>query len=255
MRDEARHEASQALLTLADLTPSATAATDARGVIPLEWFRWLPLSAQSLLVAEETGPPAPLPTGLAPQRAFVEGLDQRTERPRVTIERDLGEQLAVIDQLRVGEHTLRVGWLFVAGRVKDADGRTARVFQPLLTRPMRIVPDPDRRRSVVQPAGDVAAHPAIGRGPARDRFETEVHTGGEDLASRDEVAIAPAVLASMTTLTGYAQRLATAAGFAVSGCVAAGEGPEALMRRDDLVVVVGSAIYAARPTSGTTTAA
>src|SRR5689334_14505013 len=103
MRDEARHQASQALLTLADLTPSAAAATDTRGTIPLEWFRWLPLSAQSLLDAAETGPPAPPSRkGLPQQRpAMVAGLDQHPDPHRVTIEREVGEQLAVVDQLRV----------------------------------------------------------------------------------------------------------------------------------------------------------
>src|SRR5690349_9982289 len=118
MRDAARHQASQALLSLADLTPSAAAATDTRAVIPLEWFRWLPPHARSLLDAAETGPPAPpvgalvLNQGKPPR---IAGLDQQPEPQRVTIEREVGEQLAVVDQLRVGEHTLRTGWLFVAG--------------------------------------------------------------------------------------------------------------------------------------------
>src|SRR3954453_16578097 len=104
MRDEARHQASQALLTLADLTPAAAAASDARGAIPLERFRWLPLNARSLLGASASGPPAPaLPSVHRADLPRIEGLDQRPEPGRVLIERAVGEQLAVIDQLRVGE--------------------------------------------------------------------------------------------------------------------------------------------------------
>jgi hypothetical protein len=264
MRDEARHQASQALLTLADLTPAAAAATDARGVIPLEWFRWLPFSARSLLDAAESGPPARVPSlglnsitlkPLIGNRMLVPGLEKVSEAPSVTIERDVGEQLAVVDQLRVGEHTLRTGWLFVAGRVVGADGRKSRVFQPLVTRPVRVYPDVDRARSVVRPAGDIEVHPGVTPGEARDRFELEMARRPPGIGALNETTVPGPVLAATAAFSDLAVRLAEAAGFEVSGCVPAGDDPEELMRRDGLVVVAGSAIFAARPTGGTSTAA
>ena len=246
MRDEARQQASQALLTLADLTPSAAPAASNRGTIPLDWFRWLPLRSVALFSSPEHGPVVQAGR-IAGRQVFEEQLGPAPG----TIDRDLGDRLSSIDQLRAGERTLRVGWLFVAGRVVR-DGRTARVFQPLVTRPVRVRRGLGARHAVLDPAGDVEVHPGVADPVERARFEATLQLGGGGLDQVDAVSVPPATIARLPELRAYAVDLARAAGFAVSGAVAATAAPDELLRQDDLVVVIGSGVYTARPTEGTT---
>lgn len=107
------------LFTLADLAPSAEGRT-ASAAIPTEWFRWLPLEAVRLFVP----PPGEGGSRLQTIRRVPVATDQR--EIYVSIDRRLGERLAAVDQLRPAQRSLRVGWLFVAGRtVEEAAARGA----------------------------------------------------------------------------------------------------------------------------------
>jgi hypothetical protein len=72
----------------------------------------------------------------------------------VSIDRAFGERLAAVDQIRAEQRSLRVGWLFVAGRTKTDDGRTRRVFHPLVTVPVRVQRLPAFGGTNLLPAGD-----------------------------------------------------------------------------------------------------
>jgi hypothetical protein len=129
----------QVLNALADLAPSAEPRSTSL-VIPTEWFRWLPLAAVRLfLPAAEPARPGPRTISVlagAPDQGLRE----------VPIDRRFGSRLAAVDQLRPTQRSLRAGWLFVAGRVVAGDGRSRRVFHPLVTVPVRCGPAVDDDR-------------------------------------------------------------------------------------------------------------
>jgi hypothetical protein len=71
------------------------------------------------------------------------------------IDRRIGERLAAVDRIRPDHQSVRVGWLFVAGRRPLPDGRMQRVLHPLLSAPVRV-----HRPPVM---GDTTLTIAIGR--------------------------------------------------------------------------------------------
>src|SRR5687768_15748835 len=107
------------LRALADLSPAAEAGTPSL-TVPTEWFHWLPMYAVRLFwrlenMAESTPPPLPIP-----------------------MDRDLADRLWAVDEVRPEERNLRLGFLFLAGRTKDAEGKARRVLRPLVTMPVRV---------------------------------------------------------------------------------------------------------------------
>jgi hypothetical protein len=228
---DAADEMRAVLQVLADLGPSAE-QREAGLAIPLEWFRWLPADASRMVQ-----PP-------------VADLSGTASKLRVTaVDRRFGERLAAVDQVRAGERSLRIGWLFVAGRTELPDGRRRRVFHPLVTVPVRVT------RTFVganllavgdAEVSDLVADPAL-----RDRFEQHVEYGGGGLEGAREPAIPEPLLRKLTRLQAFARELAAAAGLPATRVVSATGGPQSYLRADELVIVAGAAVYAVHEMSRT----
>ena len=217
------------LACLADLAPVADAPPSGR-VVPLEWFRWLPLAATTLIGPEYDD----LQTG----GAVV---------PTTAIDRGLGERLAAIDRLR-GAGSVRAGWLWVAGRETTANGKHRRVFHPLVTVPVR----PTSHRLVggsLAKAGDAELSPLVTDPAARRRLDDHLEWGGGALGGPD-VGADPALLPRLLRLTHFATELAAAAGLAVDRVVPGGGAPDDLMREDGLVCAVGMGVFVLEETGG-----
>ncbi len=152
-------QASAVLGALADLAPASDQRSSAL-VIPTEWFRWLPLSSLRLGPSHGQIDPYLL------QRLQAVNTPEMRAFP---IDRKFGERLAAIDQLRAGQRPLRVGWLFVAGRSVGEEGRSRRVFHPLVTIPVRVV----RQPAVHTISTDCSRG---GRSPAEAHRRPQAHT-------------------------------------------------------------------------------
>ena len=147
-------QARRVLLALADLSPSAEQSAGGL-VVPTDWFRWL--SARSIRIFDN------------PPWARQAAAHELTYLPfAADVDRRFAEQLAAVDRLRGEGTTLQVGWLWVAGRLPDEDGKRRRVLHPLMT--MRVVVHRELGGpTALRPIGDVAGD-AARRGPgARER--------------------------------------------------------------------------------------
>lgn len=109
-------QARQVLLALADLAPSAQQRSGSL-TVPTEWFRWLGVESLRLFAPEPFAGPS-RPAYQQPGLCYAD------------VERRFAEQLAAVDQLRPGQRSLRVGWLFVAGTMRTEDGRSRRCSIP-----------------------------------------------------------------------------------------------------------------------------
>lgn len=157
-----------------------------------------------------------------------------------TVDKGFGERLAAVDQIRPGAHSIRIGWLFLAGRAPADDGRTRRVFHPLVSVPVRVDRTPGFGGARLVPVGDAEITPLA---DAATHVGVIPHGQGR-LGRLATPVISDDVLAQLGTERSFAQRIARAAGFEVSEMVAATEGPDALLRADGLRIVAGVAVYA-----------
>jgi hypothetical protein len=187
--------ARRALLALADVTPSAEQRTAGLSV-PTEWFTWL--SAGSVRIFWPTS------------EALAGG--DAAELRYANVDRAFGERLASVDQLRPEQRSLRVGWLFVAGRVEDGSGRFRRVFHPLVTLPVRVERPLGWGPARLVPAGDVEVSDLVSEPHERHRLEDSIQTGGGALGDIADAAIPPALLARLHRLHEFARAAAAAAG-------------------------------------------
>ena len=235
--------AQRVLLTLADLAPSAEGRTTSTA-IPTEWFRWLPLQAVRLFV-----PPGEGGSRLQAIRRVPVAPDQR--EIYVSIDRRLGERLAAVDQLRPAQRSLRVGWLFVAGGTVEDGGRSRRVFHPLVTVPVRVERLAGTR---LVPEGDVEVSDLIADRRVRETLEHGVEMGGGALEGMATVDVASSLLARLSRLQQFAHSAAAAAHLPASQLVPVRGGPDDLMRREGLVIVAGTGVYAVHQTGGTSRA-
>lgn len=244
MADTRRDEAARILQALADLAPSGEAAST-RLRIPTEWFRWLDVGAVGLfasgLVFQE---PPGSPIEAVRRMTDVEQLPVRT----AVVDRAFGERLAAVDQLRPEQRSLRVGWLFVAGRTAAEDGRSRRVFHPLVTVPVRVDRRPGFGGARLVPAGDVELTELVADRDQRNRLESEVQCGGGALDGLSGAAIPTALLGRLDGLRRFARAVASAARLPASRLVPANAGPDTLLRGDGLVIVAGVGVYAAHET-------
>ncbi len=235
--DEATTAAASArevLLALADLTPSAEQRSAGLSV-PTEWFRWLPLRSVVLF---------------APGDPDFAGTWQHEAARMALVDRRFGERLAAVDQVRPEHRSLRVGWLFVAGAVPAGDGRTRRVFHPLVTMPVRVERPPAFGEARLAPAGDVEITDLIGDGKAREELEASLEVGGGALDGMAGVAVPADLLRRLPRLQRFARDLASAAGLPTKRVVPADRGPDELARSSRLVVVAGVGVYAVHETGG-----
>jgi AAA domain len=231
------------LRVLADLAPSTE--QHATGLsVPTDWFRWLPIYAVHLFQE--------LSRSTDPAKVFLAAAGQ--DLRAVSIDRPYGDQLAAIDQVRGEAPSLRVGWLFVAGRMTTEEGRTRRVFHPLVTVPVRVVRSAAPLGAHLVPAGDPQVSPLVTDSDLRHQLEDTIEIGGGALSYRT-VAIAPALLARLGRLRHYARSVASAAGLPAGKIVAAEDEPDRYMRSDGLVIVAGVGVYANREVGETSQAA
>lgn len=254
MPDEPTDQVHAALVALADLCPSREDPAQ-RGSIPLDWFRWLPVACAGVL---SNGTPYYGGEIPGPRDKFLASLAANSPPPPViSIDRSLGERLAAIDQLRPGRRSLRLGWLFVAGRTTRTDGRSRKVFWPLVTRPVAVARNIGSVGLV--PAGDVELTRMITDDDVRSDLERRIETGGGGIdagtVGGEGIAISAAWLNRFEHLRHFALAAAAAAGLPAAQLVPAGDGPEELMRRDGLVVVAGVAVFANTQTGGLSHAA
>lgn len=166
----------------------------------------------------------------------------------VSVDRRLGERLAAVDQLRPEQRSLRVGWLFVAGRTVEDGGRSRRVFHPLVTVPVRVKRLAGTR---LVPAGDVEVSDLIADREARETLEHGVEMGGGALDGMTTVEVASSLLVRLSRLRQFARSAAAAAHLPASQLIPASGGPDDLMRREGLVIVAGTGVYAVHETGGT----
>ncbi|MBW3546572.1 MAG: ATP-binding protein [Actinobacteria bacterium] len=226
--------AREVLLALADLTPSAEQRSTGLA-IPTEWFRWLPV--QSVLLFGASDP-------------RLEGTRQHQAVRMAAVDRRFGERLAAVDQIRPERRSLRVGWLFVAGRVVTGEGRSRRVFHPLVTIPVRVERPPAVGDARLVPAGDVEITELVDDSETREQLEMSLEVGGGALDGMTGVAVPAALLGRLHRLRGFAGDLASAAGLPTTEIVPVERGPDDLARSTQLVVVAGVGVYAVHETGG-----
>ncbi len=237
MADGVGSQAASVLQVLADLSPSAQQRSSAL-TIPLDWFRWLPASGVRLFPPEQA---------LAFDR---QGLQVAQGVP---VDRRLGERLAAIDRIRPGEHrSLRVGWLFVAGRRQLGEGRTQRAFHPLVSVPARVAlpRSPVGGSAMIWAAGDVAVSDLVADPARRHELEARFEVGGGALDTLEIPEIPVDLLRRLDLLAAFATRAARAADLEAVGLRPVTAGPEELMRRDGLVTVAGVGIFTAGDVGG-----
>jgi hypothetical protein len=236
------------LATIAALSPSAEGARPA-GSIPLDWFRWLPYDDARVLTDRLRR------SAVGGNRHYWRSSEEsvwqpplRLLAPDIHIDRDLAERLAAVDQVRI-HHALALGWLFVAGPAPAEGDRPRRVFQPIVTAPVKV----DRSaiaRSWLHLTGDVeielVADPER-REALGDRIVDALPASPEPQhASRPSaVPLDPRVIAG-SRMEAFALDAARAAGFDAVRVVPATENPEHYLRGDELVVVAGLAVYATK---------
>lgn len=233
-------DASSVLDVLADLSPSAQQRSSGL-TVPLDWFRWLPINGVRLLLSRQ-GPAFDRPGAQVPAG--------------ISIERSFGERLAAIDRIRPGEQrSLRVGWLFVAGRRPLGDGRMQRVFHPLVTVPVRVVVPPMLGSTGLHAAGDVEVTSLVTDPHRRHQLEASYEVGGGALDTVQRTEIDEVLLRRLDRLRAFAVEASEAAGFEVSGLEPVSAGPDKLLRRKVLTVVAGLGVYTAQDVGGHSAAA
>jgi hypothetical protein len=244
--------AKSVLETLADLSPT----TEGRGqgsTIPLEWFRWLSLGARSVFGLSEWDHVAERsPMGSPNEIWTTPGMRPSPEMFAAEIDADFGERLAAVDELRLEQRSLRVGWLFVAGRAPDGRGGTQSVFQPLVTIPVAAQRTMFRTRLV--PVGDAELTPLITDSETRLRLEEHMEFGSGALLG-DSVTVDDVLLQRLWRLREFAIDAGRAAGFDVNGIVSVTGGPDAMAGAREPRVVAGVAVYALHDAGGLSRAA
>jgi len=241
-----RPTARAVLLALADLTPAAEERTSDL-TVPTEWFRWLPLSGVRLFLPAAT-------TVMGPLTRSVPAATDMGDRSLV-IDGSFGKRLAAVDQLRPARNSLRVGWLFVAGRMQQSSeasrGRSRRVLHPLVRVPVRV----DRvGLTRLVPAGDPEVSPLVTDHQRRRQLEAGIELGGGALDALHDPEVPAWLLQRLPRMREFARAAAGAAGLRAHQVIAAVDGPDALLRRDGLVIVAGAAVYAVHETGGTSRA-
>ncbi len=243
MSASAPDQAQRILLALADLAPSGEQRTVALSV-PTEWFRWLDAASVRLFVPR----PYYEGTGTAAEAIRRFATPEEAAMRFASVDRTFAERLASVDQLRPEQRSLRVGWLFVAGRMKDHSARVRRVLHPLVTVPVRVDRAPGWGPARLRPAGDVEVSELIEDRQERYRLEGQIQLGGGALDGMNDVTIPPALLARLDHLQQFARSVASAARLPASLVVPATDGPEKLMTAKGLVIVAGVGVFATHET-------
>jgi AAA domain len=239
MSEAGAEQARQALLALADLSPSAEQSAGGL-TVPTDWFRWL--SARSVRIFDNPAWARQAAAHEVTYLPYAGDVDQR-----------FADRLAAVDRLRGEGTTLQIGWLWVAGRLPEQDGKRRRVLHPLLTMRVRVHHEIGSR-TVLRPIGDLQVTPLAENPTWRARLEHNVVTAAGAIGRISSPEIPADLLPRLTSMASYARSAARAAGFPATDVIAATAGPEELLRRDDLVIVAGVAVYS-RVDTGTSSRA
>ncbi|MDY7105350.1 MAG: AAA domain-containing protein [Actinomycetota bacterium] len=242
----ASERASRVLRALADLSPSSVQRASAL-TIPTEWFRWLSAKSVDLFIPGPyyEGRPGSVREAVS---QFTEPAPDQTIRV-AALDRQFGERLAAVDQIRPGQRSIRVGWLFLAGRIDDGESRSRRVFLPLVSVPVRVERPMAFGDARLLPAGDVELTDLVTDLEARTRLESKIELGGGALAGTNDPAIPRALLNRLGSLRRFAQDAADAADLPTRRLIPATQNPDRLMRDDSLSIVAGVGVYAAHETA------
>ena len=232
------------LHVLADLSPSGE-DRPAGLTIPTEWFRWLPVSSAWVLAPRART----LGGGAADMDPYVvPGVQPRSAPRAIPIDRDFAARLAAVDQLRPTERSLRIGWLFLAGRIRRPDGGYRRVFHPLVTRPVRVGFRATQGDAALLCVGDPEVTDLVKDPERRAELDQQVEWGGGAFDATHTPEIDRALLRRLHNLHTFARATAEATGFAASDLIPATAGPDSYQQRDGMVVVAGLAVYAVHDT-------
>lgn len=209
------------LRALADLAPGDRTPDDvvdvAAGDQPFLWLG-LDVDASGLFVGQHPQPREPLSVIPKPFPAV----------PRSSPAR----RLQGFDALHREERLLRCGWVFLCGRV-EVDGRPRRICMPLAVRPVRLH-SPALGRFIMQPLGDLEVLGGLGTDPM---------TYDHDFGSMP----APELLDRYPRLRQWVDQVVAAAGYPpIADLLGPQARPEKAKRRDDLVAVLGYAVYVDR---------
>lgn len=218
MNDDASEHITSVLHALAALSPDSTDAAEPLAV-PLAWFRWLEMSAVNAFTMM---PGAEMP-------------------PRIEIDSSYAERVAALSQVRGGT-IARLGWLWIAGSFVDADGKTQRIFQPLVHAPVHVWRQPITGTSYVGKVGDVTLSLLIQDVHTRHELERGIEYGGGGIGGKS-IELSQSFLARLPRLQAFAAKAAKAAGFPDVPLVPATDGPDDFMRLDKVVVVAGVGLY------------
>jgi hypothetical protein len=245
--------AEAALDALSDLAPTGGRRTDISSV-PTDWFRWLDTGLHLF-----TGPVMsdPVSSLQNPAVAFLKEAvlkEPAPMHPLITLDREYGERLAAVQQLREGRHSVRVGWLWVAGSSssRKADGVEVRrrVFQPLVTRTARVLQSSHGWRLATY--GDTEITSLVTDREIANRLEDRIEFGGGAFSSPNDLS--PALLGRLPRLRSFAIDCAAAAGLPTADFELDRLQPEEHMRVDGLRIVVGIGVYTTDEVSRTSRA-
>jgi hypothetical protein len=193
--------------------------------VDTEWFTWLQLSASRLFVS---------PTTFDPQFP-----------PTAPIPRDYADSLMRINQLRGfhGFSAVRLGFLWLAGSI-TVDGALRRFLHPLVTLP--VVPErpPLIGPGLLRPFGMPMLGDIVVERDARTALDGTFEYGGGALDTVQEIAAPPALVAQLTRLHTWANRVVAAAGCPTPLALSpAGANPTDLLAHQGLRLICGVAAY------------
>jgi hypothetical protein len=219
--------AQRVLGVLTELAP-AKRRGERRSSVDLEWFRWLPLSAASVMMAAELALAQP----------------EVTEHIRVIIPRDYAEDLMRVRQLRgFGENPLRIGFLWLAGPL-SVDGTVRQVLQPLVTISVVATRPPVIGYGTLTHDGLPELGNLVTDPTARHELESKFEFGGGGLDGVSSTSASPALIARLTQLRAWVERALTSLGVDPRlPVVQPGENPSELLARRELALIYGVAAY------------
>lgn len=210
--------AAAVLRALAQLAPASRrdAFDVSRNDAPFVWVGTAQSSLQNLAYPEEAPRVMTLPSNPATRR------------------------LAALDALHREERLLREGWVFLAGRVWLEEG-PAQICIPLLSQPVRL-----RRllNFTVVAAGDAEITELVPDADEAARLEAGAQFGGGALF--DQTQASDDLIARLPDLFAWIHSVGNAAGLQVDRVVGPSASPLDHRDGEELVAVVGTAVYVAR---------
>src|SRR6476646_7956573 len=150
------------------------------------------------------------------------------------LDRPFGERLAAVSHLRLGQSSIRVGWLFLAGTM-TASGRSRRVFQPLLSRAVWTARPPLVGDVSLVPKGDVEVSEIVTDPEARQALEGVIGPLRGAFRRNETVRGIKDVFDRVPRLEAVVTEAVGTAGFEATELLITDDSPDQLLRHDGLV--------------------